>query len=730
MKFKLAFALHNHQPVGNFAAVFEEAHQKCYQPLLELISRFPALRFSLHQSGILWNWQKEHHPEYFELVGTMVDSGQVELLSGAFYEPILPAIPERDKLGQMRMLNDFLAHHFEVVPRGMWLAERVWEPHLPRSIVDAGLRYLPLDDTHFKYTGLRDDQLYGTFITEEEGKCLTLLPIHKPLRYLIPFGKPAEVIEFLRQAAHRHPGGLAVYADDGEKFGVWPKTYEHCYGDGWLEQFFTLLQENRDWLDVISLGEAVEQCDPLGRVYLPTASYSEMLHWALPAESFIAYEEFETKLIELDLYDTYGHFVRGGHWRGFLTKYPEANLMHKKMLAVSDLYDEVARLKDVDIAELERAKEFLYAGQCNCPYWHGVFGGLYLPHLRWAVYRKLIHAEKILRRLSKREISAGFEDRDRDGHDEIVLHGKHLSLVLCPARGGQMLELSGQDTHVNFTDCLTRRREGYHQKLLTAQLAGTEDTTKSIHDLVLTKEEGLERLLVEDWYLRRPLTDHFLADGTTLKNFLAGKYHELGDFVLEPYEPGFVENENDYQVTLSRRGHVWQGDYHCPVHLEKIITFPKQGHLVGIEYHIKQHDREIMPITFAVEFDFNLLAPDAEDRYALINGARPEKSHLAALDETAAASRVAYIDEYQNLGIHLEADCPGKIWRMPIYTVSLSEGGFEKVFQGNCTMFVFEKALPSGQEFAVKFKLMAGPLESLPAEAKSNRPFAARLTIK
>ena len=84
MKFTLALALHNHQPVGNFSAVFEEAHTKCYLPFLELIKDYPQIKFSLHQSGILWDWQKQHHPEFFELVGNMVDSGQVELLSGGF----------------------------------------------------------------------------------------------------------------------------------------------------------------------------------------------------------------------------------------------------------------------------------------------------------------------------------------------------------------------------------------------------------------------------------------------------------------------------------------------------------------------------------------------------------------------------------------------------------------------------------------------------------------------
>lgn len=727
MKFTLAFALHNHQPVGNFSAVFEEAHKKCYLPFLELIKKYPDLHFSLHQSGILWDWQKEHHPEFFSLVGGMVDRGQVELLTGAFYEPILPAVPDPDKVGQLNMLTDYLKSHFEVQARGMWLAERVWEPHLPKTIHECGIHYLPLDDTHFKYAGLDDDHLFGTYVTEEAGKPVILLPILKKLRYLIPFGTPEKVIDFLSQAAANHPGGLAVYADDGEKFGSWPNTYTHCFMDGWLDRFFTLLMENADWLEVVSLGEAVERSKPLGRVYLPTAAYSEMLHWALPPDGFVRYEEFVNKLKELDLYDTYGRFVRGGHWRGFLAKYPEANLMHKKMLSVSRLFHEIEKLPNIDPGQLARARDLLYAGQCNCPYWHGVFGGLYLAHLRWAIYRKLIKGEKILRTISGREVFADFEDRDCDGYGDIILGGTDLSMTLCPGRGGQITELVVIPGHANIVDCLTRRREGYHQKLLNLPAESGDSATKSIHDTVVTKEKGLEKLLVDDWYLRRPLADHFLASDTTLNAFRFGKYHELGDFILEPFESSFVENAGTYQVTLARRGHVWRGNFHCPLRLEKTITFPKQGHRIGIEYRLVQHEVEIMPVTFGVEFDFNLLAPDAEDRYALIDGARPEKCNLGAAAEAFPASKIAFLDEYQQLAIQIEADRPGKIWRMPIHTVSLSESGFEKVYQGSCILFVFEKALASGDEFAITFDFFAGPLAKIPAASNPGKVAANKL---
>jgi len=710
MKFRLAIAIHNHQPVGNFSAVFEEAHRHCYLPFLELLSRFPALKISLHQSGVLWDWQKEHHPEFFRLVGSLVDREQVELLSGAFYEPILPAIPDRDKVGQMNLMNAYLRRHFEVHPRGMWLAERVWEPHLPRVINECGLKYLPLDDTHFKYAGLTDKQLFGSYVTEEEGKAVTLLPILKKLRYLIPFGSPDEIIRFLSEGAVKHPGAMAVYADDGEKFGVWPGTFQHCFQEKWLERFFERLSECADWLEVVSLGQAVEESEPLGRIYLPTAAYSEMLHWALPTDGFIAYEEFERFLEEKGFQDQYGHFVRGGHWRSFLTKYPEANLMHKKMLLVSDLLAEAELKTGADPKALENARHLLYAGQCNCAYWHGVFGGLYLPHLRWAIYHRLIRAESILREMLGKRTYVDFTDFDRDGVTDILWGNEQLGLVISPRHGGQILELDILSKATNVADCLARRPEGYHRKLSAVKPAEGEGGVKSIHDLALSKEPGLEKLLAFDTYLRRPLADHFLPADITVADFNLCRYRELGDFLGASYESSYVEDHNGCQVILSRRGNVRHGDALCPLRLEKTIFCATQGNVIDIRYLLCQNQRESLPVNFAVEFDLNLLAPDAEDRYVLVDGTRgADGAHLAAIGETASATAVMLVDEYQDVAIKLESSFAARIWRMPIYTISLSEGGFEKIYQGTSILFLFDRTLASGQEFTVSFMLAAGP---------------------
>jgi 4-alpha-glucanotransferase len=146
---KFLLAVHNHQPVGNFLSVFEQAFADCYLPCLRNVHKHPRFKFAAHYSGPLLEYMRDREGEAWDILRSLVKRGQVELLGGGFYEPILSVIPERDRLGQLGLMNDFLEEHFGVRPKGIWLAERVWEPDLPRTLSKAGVEYTFLDEEHF-----------------------------------------------------------------------------------------------------------------------------------------------------------------------------------------------------------------------------------------------------------------------------------------------------------------------------------------------------------------------------------------------------------------------------------------------------------------------------------------------------------------------------------------------------------------------------------------------------
>ena len=300
-----------------------------------------------------------------------------------------------------------------------------------------------------------------------------------------------------------------MLADDGEKFGGWPGTKDWVYGQRWLDQFTDTIGEliQGGEVQLSRLDDALAQVPANGLAYLPTASYREMEAWSLPPDAALRLARLERDLGEGRIAGPDGALVRGSHWRNFLVKYPESNRMQKKMQALSQLLPPPRQSGEGRGALIARA-------QCNDAYWHGVFGGLYLPHLRDAIWRNLARAEAELRRGKGLEWEVA--DYDWDGREEVLIYSEAFSAVVSPFRGGALEEFTLFRERVNYANTLTRRREAYHDLALerTAESGGHGDGgTASIHDI----EQGLrlasrppidreERALFVDRILPRALT--------------------------------------------------------------------------------------------------------------------------------------------------------------------------------------------------------------------------------
>src|SRR6202521_3448048 len=148
-KFHLTLLIHAHQPCGNFEHVLEKSYDTSYLPFIEHLEKHPGVRLGLHYSGPLLTWIEEHRPEYFVRLEKLVQGGQVELVGGGFYEPILVSIPPEGQREQMIRLAAYLDKHFGRLPSGLWLAERVRYPQLPTAVAAATSAYTLVDDLNF-----------------------------------------------------------------------------------------------------------------------------------------------------------------------------------------------------------------------------------------------------------------------------------------------------------------------------------------------------------------------------------------------------------------------------------------------------------------------------------------------------------------------------------------------------------------------------------------------------
>jgi hypothetical protein len=582
------------------------------------------------------------------------------------------------------------------------------------------------------------------------------LPISEKLRYTIPFQPAQATIDYLSQLADgyegRH-GPVVFFGDDGEKFGIWPETHEWVYEKGWLKSFFTALSENQSWLHLRLPHKALAERPPVGTVFLPCRSYKEMGEWA-----------------KVDPED---ESAPPGHWRTFLVKYPESHDLLKRIEHAGRKMYWLLHTRH-KCGDVEPIRADLLRAQCNCPYWHGVFGGIYLNYLRAANTKHLLLAERNFWEMlqseqyisGRQESIAGFErERERRKLENRSYHrdAKQLSqadaqvdrwydgLAKLPSYSGkpglgliQMAQDSGayanwfkivmevggpeeaveaklkssqlmlqQPEHLSawldldhglclrrldyyptlfcWTDVLARRREHYHHKLeeLAARGASHEgEEHASIHDRVVVKEEGLEKRLVVDPHQRVSFVSYF------------SDVASAAWFMTIP-DPAAMQPRFSFRDFLVRCGEQLAATEtpslsalvdHGPFALRKEIGLA-DGELV---FSVARASGELPSGAglFWVEFNLTVLTDSATDRYLEVDGARHP---LNAPLDFASVESVALVDEWQGRRIGL--DCPGRprLLTYPVYTVSSSEGGFERTYQGTCIMLGYPPQALLGQ---------------------------------
>jgi hypothetical protein len=696
--FHLVLLLHGHQPVGNFEHVFERAFRTAYLPFLQVLRLHPRVRVGLHLSGPVWEWLEQRHPEFFDLVGELVERGQVELVGGGFYEPILVTIPPEDRQRQLDLMADYLEERFGASPEGVWLAERVWEPHLVETLQRAGVVYTLVDDAHFRASGFEPEQLYGYYRVEDITAAVDVFPGLQDLRYLIPYAEPEQVVDYLRQAAERAPGGMAAMGDDLEKFGLWPGTQRRCYEERWLARFFELLEANADWLQVTTPGRYRRQVPARGRAVLPAASYPEMMTWALPTPARIRLEELEREFAERPEVRA---FLRGGIWRSFLVKYPEAHLLLRRVLWLGEQVAAAERgALSADRAAVAQARRHLLRAQCNDAYWHGVFGGLYAPHLRLAVQRELLEAELALGLGTSRPLCVPY-DFDADGRPELALLDERYSALLLPSDGGTLARLDFRPARAVLINALARRPEAYHRHVAQAPVGAAAEGT--IHGPHRAREPGLANLLRYDRWLRHGFRLLAFPDAQGAEAYFALELDAVTGLAEGPFA---VERAEPDEVLLLAEDVAAQFPGAEPVRLRCHKTFRFRNHEDGFAVRCVvtlAHDRPAVTLRFraGLELVFNLLAAASEDRYFVLNGQR----RLLGWQGVHTGGQMQLVDESQRVALTVLAVECKQMWLAPIETVSDSEEGFERVYQGSQILPVWSVELAHGESWQAMLDL-------------------------
>lgn len=700
-RISLALTLHNHQPIGNFGWVFAEVFDQAYRPMVEALQRHPRVRVGLHYTGPLLEWLRAERPEFIADLRALVERDQVEILGGGLYEPVLASLPERDRIGQLSRMADGVEAAFGRRPRGAWLAERVWEPDVPTSLSAAGYGWTILDDSHFRAAAIPEDHMWGPYTTEDQGRLISVFGTEQGLRYRIPFHDVDEVIDYLREHATEGGERVGTMGDDGEKFGAWPTTWEHCWGKGrWVERFFEAIEANAEWLSTVRPSDWLAANPPVGRVYLPTGSYAEMGEWALPPEESRA---FTTALhTARDTSAPEARWLRGAFWRNFQVRYREINDLHKQMLRVSEKVERLAAGPERD-----SAMDHLYRGQSNDCYWHGLFGGIYIAHMRAATLAHLIAAEDIADGALGTTVHSEVLDLDLDGRDELFLAnaGQTVAIDLDEGAGIGAWDLrAGRHALVGV---LRRRPEAYHETLReherdAAKGAGAGPAVgdaASIHDRVRVKEAGLADRLVYDDYERRSALVRILPAGMTAAGWGAGGRGELGDLATGPFRLIRLDADG---ATVARDGQATVDGQSIPLATE--TRFRLGGGRVDpvLEWSTTIENRGDGPLTarVGVEWAMTMLGGGGNpEAWWELDGARARHDGLASV---AGVGSLGQGNGWLGVELVTVVEPVAEAWYAPIETISNSEAGFERVYQGSALLLSWPVSLPPGGRWTAR----------------------------
>jgi len=638
-KTKLLFGVHSHQPVDNFDEVLFSAINRAYKPFFQTLKLFPDFKCSVHFSGWLLEFIKKNDNELFTLMQNL--SNQIEFFSGGFYEPILASIPSCDRIAQIKKLNRFIEDNFNQTPTGLWLTERVWDDSIISDLSLCGIKYVIVDDYHLIANGTTKNH-QGYYLTENNSQKIAIFPISKALRYSIPFDDVNRIENQLLSIATAEKGdNAAIIFDDGEKFGVWPQTYDLCYTNGWLKNFFELCTTSTI-IETQTYREFFETNRALGLVYLPSVSYEEMGEWSA-------------------LDDEYSS--QGGIWKNFFIKYPQSNWIHKRVLELSKKQ-----------TEDEHYLDCLYRAECNDVLWHGVFGGIYLPSLRDTAYRYIIECENLLK---SRELEV--LDIDFDGHDEYKLSSSELLCIIKPNYGASIVELDIRDKNFNLLNTLTRKPEKYHHQQQSEYLEQDDTQIKTIHHNILKVED--DKRIYIDRYQKYSNLDHISEGSLNIENFKSNMFVEYGTFVNSLYE---CVDKN--RALFKCSGKILDTD----AEITKSYILDKNSLLCDIE--IKSDIKE--SLVYANEWNLHFAMYDR----LKINGM------FLAEDMTLSAKILTIFDPYLEKTIKFDFGNEVQIFICKNYTVSQSESGVDYTTQHLSLMFLrnFTKNLKFSFSFSME----------------------------
>ena len=298
-------------------------------------------------------------------------------------------------------------------------------------------------------------------------------------------------------------------------------------------------------------------------------------------------------------------------------------------------------------------------------------------------------------------------DYTSNGFKEIVVENRELFALFSKEWGGSLVELDYRPADFNLSNVMTRRKEAYHLELIkdreTAGFPSREELandSSSVNDL--RDKRHLENVIYYDRYNRHSFLDHFFEPGTGVEEFIESRFKEYGNFRSRSY---LFEKTSDQSFVMTGKGCF--GPSKLPVSIRKEFIFDPDIALMNVNYELINHSDTEIETAFGIEFNYTLLAGRDDGRFYEINDVQPEGDlrFMISSGVVPEVKSVAMVDLWSRIRFRIDFDIKADLYRYPVETVSQSESGLEKTYQGSSLMPSFWLRLLPGEPWRLSVQL-------------------------
>lgn len=705
----LACVLCFDQPSPASAVAMNRRFEHEVEPLVRALEQHERLSLVAHIAGRLLEHAVAHRPKLLGRISALCQQGRLELLGGAFFSPVLGSIPERDAAGQVRYMANWLKRNLNASQTGAWLSLRAWEPTLPGVLAQAGVKYTLVDDALFFGAGLQPGHVHGHFVNHRAGNSVSVFPIDRRLSKVVESAPLSRAQQILEAANETHQG-------EGDRVAVLAFQAADLIGEPRFEQLLGLLVDQAHWLKSITLRRAFEGFPTRGPVNLLTGADPDLAEWACNAEARERRRYLQFRLDQAHVWAMVQYHVDRVLFDNFLIKYPEANHLHKRMLAVSKTIDRLRNiLSDRQIAQrvsktdaharkvLERACDALWRAQSHAVYWHQGKGdaGVYDPALRIATTRQLMQAQHMAEKALGDPAKGGWwgvrRDYDSDGNDEALVMTRELSAVVHAAEGGTLWELDLRGKSIPLQTALSPVEEPYDDALVGNEVV-LVDAELSLDDkrsvpktnpgVLPKRNQELARRKV-DRVRRGAFQDHIFGPETTLATYANRQFRQLGDFAEGRFELSRIAepelpNNPFGTVQVVRSGVAKDVDTTMLLRIAKEFRFDPHRPRMVLNHSIVNRSRDTASLWHGLEWTFGIPSGEELNLWATAFGGNEERTYQL-IDGAQDLGWITWLeikDTETELAIVLETPDPVRVWWTPVTSVFETRDGWQEMVQG------------------------------------------------